>query len=47
MTSQEDPGSRPDGPEDDGTPSAQEVEHDFTVPDDADLRPVADVEGEG
>jgi hypothetical protein len=46
MTPHEDPGSRPQEPQDDGTPSAEEVEHDFSVPDDADLRPVADVEGD-
>ena len=30
----------------DGTPSAKDVEQDFTVPGDADLRPAEDVGGE-
>jgi hypothetical protein len=41
MTPRVDPGSRPDGQGDDDTPSAEEVAHDFSVPDDADLRPTS------
>ncbi|WP_267899788.1 hypothetical protein [Amnibacterium setariae] len=33
-------------PREPGTPSEDEVEHDFTVPGDADLRPVVDEGGE-
>ncbi|WP_375388113.1 hypothetical protein [uncultured Amnibacterium sp.] len=31
----------------DGTPSEDEVEHDFTVPADADLRPAPETEPDG
>jgi hypothetical protein len=36
--------TRRDAP--DGTPSAEEVEQDFSMPGDADLRPAEDVGGE-
>jgi len=38
--------TRREGSDADGTPSAAEVQQDFSVPGDADLRPAEDVGGE-